>query len=114
MEAIAVVRDLSIILLAFESIVIGVGVLIVVWQTWRIVALARRYFETFGVSATNVLDSVQDTARTTQGTAGFVADRTAKPVIELYSAVAGASRFARALFSPRRSNDPNREGERDE
>jgi hypothetical protein len=112
LEALAAVRDVAIIILAVESIVIGGAVLFLVLQTWNLVGLVRRYVETFGTSATSILGtvqdtahSVQDTARTTQGTAGFVADRTAKPVIELYSAVSGASRFVRALFSPHRAED---------
>jgi hypothetical protein len=41
--------------------------------------------------------TVADTAKTTKGTVGFVTERTAKPVIELYATIAASSRFARAL-----------------
>ena len=123
MEVLRVFRDVAIIILAVETIVIGLAVLFLVWQAWKLVGLARRHLETIGSSATGILSTAQDTARTTKGTAGFVADRTARPVIEFYSAINGASRFARAVFRPKGSPAesespnrarPNREGERDE
>jgi len=101
LDVLRLIRDVAIIILAVETIVIGAAVLFLALQAWKLVGLARRHLETVGSSATEILHTVQDTAHTTQGTAGFVADRTAKPVIELYSAVSGASRFARAVFSRR-------------
>ena len=108
MEVLHIVRDLAVIVLALESIVLGAALLFLALQSWKLVKLARRHLESLGTSATGILGTVQetartvqDTARTTQGTAGFVADRTARPVIEVYSAVAGASRFARAVFRPK-------------
>ena len=109
MEVLHFIRDVAIIILALETIIIGAAVLFLVLQVWKLVGIARRYLETFGTSGASILGSVQETARTTQGTAEFVADRTARPVIELYSAVAGASRFAQAVFGRRQPSD--REGE---
>ena len=116
MDVLHIVRDVAVIILAVETIVLGAAVLFLVLQVWKLVGLARRHLESIGTSASGILGTVQDTAhtvqetaRTTQGTAGFVADRTARPVIELYSAVAGASRFVRAVFGPRRN--PTQEGE---
>ena len=102
MDALHVVRDVAIIILAVESIVIGAATLFLVLQVWRLVGLTRRYLDTIGTSTTSILGTVQDTAKQAQGTASFVGDRTARPVIEMYGVFAGASRFARAVMASRR------------
>jgi len=111
LQVLQAIRDVAIIILAVETIVIGALVGILVWQVWNLVGLARKHFERLSESATDILGSVKETAQTTaetaktaQSTAKYVSDRTAQPVIELYSAVAGASRFARAMFGPRPSS----------
>src|SRR5438093_12506747 len=92
-------------LIAFETIVVWIGILVLIIQVWKLVGVARKKFDTLTDGATDILDTVKDTAqtaaqtaKTAAGTAEFVADRTAVPVIELFSAVAGARRFTEALF----------------
>jgi len=104
------IRDIAVIILAFESIVVGIGVLLLIWQAWKLVGLVRHHFDRLTGSAGDVLESVKgvaettaETARTAQGTVGFISDRAARPLIELYSAVSGASRFAEAVFQRRRN-----------
>lgn len=110
MEALQAIRDVAIIVLAIETILVGAGVLILIWQVWKLVTLVRRHLESFGGTARDILGTVQQTtestaktARHTQATVEFIANRTALPVIEAYSLVAGASRFARAVFRPGRA-----------
>jgi hypothetical protein len=110
------VRDVAIIILAIETIAIGLGIGAVVFVTWRLIVAVQRQVERLsGISAdilTNVKEIAQtttQTAKTAQGTATFISDRTARPLIDLYSAVNGASRFARAFF---RSRQPGNEGDR--
>jgi hypothetical protein len=105
-----VIRDIAIIVLAVETIVVGLALLFLLWQSWKLVGLARRHLDRLAGSAHDILGTVKetarstaDTARTAKGTADFVGDRAALPIIEFYSAVAGASRFARALFGSRRN-----------
>jgi hypothetical protein len=119
-EALAAMRDVAIILLAFESIVIGLVVLVLVWQVLKLIRVVRRHTDTLVGSANGILGSVKtsadaaaDTAQQAKATAGYVSTRTVIPVVELYSAVHGASRFARALFQPKSSQAPPR-GDRDE
>jgi len=109
LEALAALRDLSIIFLAIENIIF-LGILIfLALQVWKFVKLGKEHVGTLTDSATEVFGTVKDTtvvARHTvedvAGTVGYVNDRTLRPLIELYAAVHGASRFVKALFSPNR------------
>src|SRR5439155_14859274 len=101
-----------------ESIVLLLALILLVWQVWRLVGLARKHVDRTMNTASEVLgvakdtaSTVSDIARQTRGTASFVNDRTAKPVIELYSAVSGASRFAQAVFRRRRGQQTRHNGE---
>ena len=115
MEVLQSIRDVAIVILAIETIVVGAATLVLMWQLWKLVSLAKGYAEHFGGSAKEILGTVQQTtesaAKTTrhaQGTVEFIANRTALPVIEAYSVMSGASRFARSIF--RKSKTKPREG----
>lgn len=115
MEVLQGIRDVAIIILAIETIVVGAATLALVWQLWKVVSLARAYAEHFGGSAKEILSTVHQTtesaAKTSRhagATVEFIANRTALPVIEAYSLMSGASRFARAVF--RRSGPKTGEG----
>jgi hypothetical protein len=89
---------------------LGLVLIILIWQVWKLVGLVRQKIVVLTDGAGDILDTAKDTAKTvaetakqTKGTTAFVADRTAAPVIELYSAVAGATRFAEAFFRPRKN-----------
>lgn len=103
-------RDVAVILLAVVSITIGIAIGVLVWLTWRLTSAARHQVERLGAMAGDVLVSVKETAqataqtaKTAQGTAAFVSDRTVRPLIEVYSLVAGAARFAQAFFGSRQN-----------
>jgi len=115
-EILRLIRDLAIILLAVETIVIGILVLVLVWNLWKLVGIVRRHMDTLVGSANGILGTVKDGADTAvdtvqeaKTTAVYVSDRVVLPVIELYSAVSGASRFAKAVFSPKPRDDGRRE-----
>ncbi|MPZ14484.1 MAG: hypothetical protein GEU73_08690 [Chloroflexi bacterium] len=105
METLQAVRDVAIIILAIETIIVSTGVLLVLWQVWRLVGVVRTHVDRLGTSSSQVLGTLRDTAQTTSETAhdareavGFVAGRSVLPVIQLYSTIVGASRFAEALL----------------
>jgi hypothetical protein len=107
MEALQVIRDLAIILLAVETIVVGAVLIVLVWQVWRLVGLVRHHIDQTMGKTSDILGTVRetavvvaDTAKQTKGTADFINDRTARPVIELYALITGVSRFARAVVRP--------------
>ena len=105
-------RDAAIVLLAAETIIVFIVLGLAGWQIWRLVKHIKGYIDQYATTGLEILDTVKDTAKTTaeaaqqaQGTASFVGDRTARPVIELYSALAGASHFARVVFRARSKSD---------
>lgn len=112
-----VIRDVAIIILAIETIVIGILVGVLVWVVLKLVRMVRGHIDRLSTSAQGILGNVKETtqtaaqtAKTAQTTATYVSDRTIRPLIEVYSAVAGARRFVEAFFSrnrDRRSGDTN-------
>lgn len=75
-------RDISIILLALESIVIGVILLLLLWQVRLLVLLLR---DEIGP----ILRDTQETTQTVQSTTKFVGKRVAKPFVGTISFMAG-------------------------
>ena len=83
-------RDVSIILLALESIVIGVILLLLLWQVRLLVLLLR---DEIGP----ILKDTQETTRTVQSTTKFVGKRVAKPAVSTISFMAGIKGAIRAM-----------------
>ncbi len=83
-------RDVSIILLALESIVIGVILLLLLWQVRLLVLLLR---DEIGP----ILKDAQETTKTVQSTTRFVGKRVAKPAVSTISFVAGIKGAIRAM-----------------
>lgn len=88
--ATAIVRDISIIVLALVTIVIGLFLAILIFQLQSLIALLRNEIEP-------ILRSTQETANTVRGTTTFVSDAVAKPMIEAASLTAGFLGSLRAL-----------------
>ncbi len=86
----SIVRDLAIILLAVESLVIGVVLIILVWEIRNLAKLLREEIKP-------ILDSADETARTLRGTTVFVSDTLVNPVVRASSFMAGVSRVLRIL-----------------
>ncbi len=86
-------RDISIILLAIESIIIGIILLLLLWQVRLLVLLLRDEVEP-------ILKDTQETTRTLQSTTTFVGRRVAKPVVATASFFAGVRGAIRAMTEP--------------
>jgi hypothetical protein len=78
-----VARDIAIIIVAFESIVIGILLAILVIQVIRLVRMLRD-------EVLPILNSTQETVGTVRGTATFVSDHMVQPVVKAASFTAGA------------------------
>lgn len=76
------VRDIFIILMALESIVIGVALVILVIQLSSLINLLQNEIKP-------ILQNTSDTVNTLKGTTTFLSDNLATPVIKLNSSVAG-------------------------
>jgi hypothetical protein len=91
------VRDLFIIVLALESLVIGTLLLVLVYQLITLVRMLRDEIKP-------MIESTQQTLNTTKGTVTFVSQRVTKPAIAASSYASGITRSIRVLVQmlPRR------------
>lgn len=80
------VRDIFIILMALESIVIGAALIILVVQLASLINLLQNEIKP-------ILKSTSDTVNTLKGTTTFLSDNLAAPVIKINSSVAGARKL---------------------
>jgi hypothetical protein len=87
----AAVRDVAIVLLALETLVIGVLLALTLIQIRRLVRLLRDEIRP-------MLDSANETFSTVQGTANFVSDTVVNPVIKATSYSAGTWRALQSLL----------------
>jgi hypothetical protein len=86
----AVVRDIFIIVLALVTIIIGLFLVILIFQLQSLIALLRDEIKP-------ILNSTNQTVSTVRGTTTFVSDALVKPVIETASLTAGFLGGLRAL-----------------
>ena len=86
----AEVRDLAIILLAVESLVIGIMLIILIWEIRNLAKLLREEIKP-------ILDSADETARTMRGTTVFVSDTFVNPMVRASSFVTGVTQAVRIL-----------------
>ena len=80
------VRDLFIILMALESIVIGVALIILIVQLATLINLLQNEVKP-------ILHSTNETVNTLKGTVSFIGDNMTEPIIKLNSYLAGIKTF---------------------
>ncbi len=93
---IQIVRDIFIIILTLQGILIVVALAVLILQIARIINLLQN-------EIMPVLKNAQDTIGSAKGTVEFVGKNVAEPVIYLSGFVAGTSVFFRELFGLRRA-----------
>jgi hypothetical protein len=94
---VAIVRDVSIILLALESLVIGVLLCLLLLQL-------RSLSRTLEEEIKPLLESANETVGTVRGTSTFLSDTVVSPVVEFLGAVSGVRRGLRSLTGARRAS----------
>ncbi len=87
----AFVRDLAIILLAVESLVIGVVLIILVLEIRNLAKMLRDEIKP-------ILESADETARTVRGTTVFVSENLVNPMVRASSFASGVMQAVRILF----------------
>jgi K+ transporter len=100
----AAVRDVALIVLAVESIVLGVLAAILIVRLLAFIDVAQERLDDVAGTAGTVLESARDAAEAAnqaaaqvRGSTSFLSDQVVTPAIRVASAVSGASRFARTL-----------------
>ena len=90
------IRDIFIIVMALESLVIGVALIILIIQIAQLTNLLRHEIKP-------ILDSTNETVSTVRGTTAFLSENLVDPVIKLNGYVAGLQRVLEGLrlFWPR-------------
>jgi hypothetical protein len=94
--AFRVLRDFFIIVLALQGILISIALVVLVLQLTALINLLRNEIKP-------IIDETRQTATTVRGTAQFVSDNVASPVIKVSAAVAGARAFVGELAGIRRN-----------
>jgi len=87
---VAFVRDLAIILLAIESLVVGVMLIVLVLEIRSLAKLLREEIKP-------ILDSADETARTVRGTTTFMSETFVTPMLRASSFVSGIAQALRIL-----------------
>jgi hypothetical protein len=87
----AVVRDLFIIAMAFTSFLIGILMLVLIFQLQALIALLRNEIKP-------MLTNANQTVNTVRGTAVFVSDNLVKPTIGFASFMAGVRGMQQAVM----------------
>lgn len=75
-------RDFFIILLALESLVVGILLMLVLWQIWKLIQLLRE-------EVIPLLDTTKDSVEQVTNTSVFVGRSAAAPFVKARSVVAG-------------------------
>jgi fructose-specific phosphotransferase system IIC component len=89
------IRDIVIIFMAAESLVIGVALIVLVIQIARLTAMLQQ-------EVRPILESTEETINTLRGTSTFLSDKMVKPVMKATSTVAAVRRVL-DLVNPSRS-----------
>ncbi|MCR4406600.1 MAG: hypothetical protein NUW24_06725 [Anaerolineae bacterium] len=101
-ETTAVLRDVFIIVLALESIVIGALLSILIIQIQNLTRLLQEEIKP-------ILDSTNETVSTVRGTAAFVSENVISPMIEAASYVSAVKKVFTLLFPRRRPHPEDQE-----
>lgn len=89
-SVIAIVRDLMIILLVLEGILIGVALIFMIVQLSLLLNVLQNEIKP-------ILENAQQTASTMKGTASFVSKQVTSPIIRVKSTIAGTRAFLRGF-----------------
>lgn len=85
-EKTSTIRDIFIIFLGFEFLLIGIALIILIIQLARLINLLQNEVKP-------ILDSTNETANTLRGTTAFLSDHLVEPVMKLNEVIAGFQRL---------------------
>lgn len=85
-----IVRDIAIIIVALEILILNALLIVLVWQVWRLIKMIQ-------TEARPVIEDAQETVGTVRGTAQFVAESVVEPVVKTGGKIAGFRRSLRVI-----------------
>ncbi len=91
-SATQIVRDIAIVFVAVETFIIGLAMIVLIFQVQMLIQMLRDEIEP-------LLLSVNDTASTVRGTTEFVSHKVVSPFIQMAGFAAGARKVASDLAS---------------
>jgi hypothetical protein len=94
-ESVGKIRDIFIIFMALESLIIGVVLVILIVQLAVLINLIQNEIKP-------ILTATNETVNTLKGTTTFISNNLAEPVIKLNEYLAGLSKLVEVLFPSRR------------
>lgn len=84
------IRDVAIIFVALEILILNALLIVLVWQVWRLVKMIQ-------TEVKPIIQDTQETVGTVRGTADFVSVNVVEPVVKTSSKLAGWRRSATVL-----------------
>jgi len=94
----ALVRDIAIVVLALESIIIGVVLVLMLWQVRSLTKLLQEQIKP-------MLDSMRETVGTVKGTTSLVSETIVNPAVQIGGFFAGARRALQVMLSLKAPDD---------
>ena len=96
-EATAVISDISVIVLALESIVVLLLLGVVVGMVWWLIQTLEKKITPILDTTNETVSNVSETVNTVRGTATFMSDTVVSPVIKVVSYASGVKRAIKTL-----------------
>ena len=84
------IRDIAIIIVALEILILNALLVLLVWQVWRLVKMIQ-------TEVKPIIQDTQETVGTVRGTADFVSANVVDPVVKTSSKLAGWRRSVNVL-----------------
>jgi len=103
-NVILIIRDLFIILLAVQGMLIGVALIILILQIAALVNLVQNEIKP-------ITKNLQETADTVKGTSAFITENLVTPIIESHAMVSGIATFMREAANIRKAMQEAEEAE---
>ncbi|HHS97763.1 MAG TPA: hypothetical protein ENK08_07675 [Chloroflexi bacterium] len=104
---ISLLRDVAIVLVAFETLVIGLLAVVLILQVQALIGLLRDEIKP-------MLESVNDTVATVRGTTRFVSHHVVSPAIQAVGFLAGVRRVVQEIVTLGKSVKKKEEGDGEE
>jgi len=95
--ATAIIRDISVILLALESIVVMLLLGVVIGMLWWLIQTLEKKITPILDTTNEAVNNVSETVNTVRGTATFMSDTVVSPVIKVVSYASGVKRTIQTL-----------------